>query len=90
MDISVAYELNILLLKLESWDGQLLFGEGDNTQELSKLLRTSYDSGVLTNYQVDTSKYVGFDGVSIIQKDLVLWLLVTLRVFNVLGLLTSH
>jgi hypothetical protein len=69
MDIFLANELDVLLVELESWDGQLLFGEGDNQQDLCKLLRTSYDSGILANYQ---SKYVGLDGVNAIRKDLML------------------
>jgi len=72
MDISLANELDVLLVELESWDGQLLFGEGDSKQDLCGLLRTSFDSGVLANYQFDTSKYVGLDGVNAIRKDLML------------------
>ena len=66
MDISLANELDVLLVELESWDGQLLFGEGDNKNDLCSFLRTSYDAGVLANYQFDTSKYVGVDGANLI------------------------
>ena len=72
MDISLANENDVLLVELEPWDGQLLFGDGGTKQDLCKLLRTSYDSGILTNYQFDTSKYVGLDGVNVIRKDLML------------------
>lgn len=74
MDISLANKLDVLLVKLEFWDGQLLFlfDEGDNKKDLCSLLRTSYDTGVLANYQFDTSKFVGVDGDNLIGKDLMM------------------
>jgi hypothetical protein len=72
MDAHLANELDLLLLELESWDGQLLFGEGDTKIDLCSLLRTSYDTGVLAHYQFDNVKYVGVDAVNSIRKDLML------------------
>ena len=72
MVFSLANELDVLLVELESCDGQLLFGEGDSKQDLCKLLRNNYDSGVLANYQFNMSKYAGLDGVNVIRKDLML------------------